>query len=407
MVASLIALMQILVWRGASGQQWIQSTGGSKSMCAAGPPLGSSCSGVPACTQTSYGPCGGVASGAAPPFYLQGFVASMAAISGTDTGYLTNSAFATMLIPSTSSNNGYYSANANSSIGSATYASVTSGGYFAPAGDPSNAVAYVGMSAALITSGTYAASFVPFTVATVIGSAGTSTFNTCIAPLANGACGTAAAFAAGAFKFSLFGYTTSSYQYTPSNTWFGVRTQLSLLPAGLGVTATLNGNVPLANNGGINVTSMTLSFGGNTITIDFPQTYNVGMCSNSGPYTPNATRTVAIKVTQDGSNSVFIDYLFALSDFTGPSIYFVYDPTVTQTAAAGGSSATSSTLQSAGASTTQNLGSTTASGSATTVSSSASSAATTGLRATVGSAFRILGQAELVTFLAIVLVICF
>lgn len=313
----------------ASAQMmWVQSTGGSTQMCAG---ILSSCSSMATCTEVSYGPCGGVAAGNAPPWYFQSSVVGIAVISGSDTGYLTNGDLVTMLKPASVDNNQYMATVENATVGVAKVATVTNGAFMSTASSPATPVAYLGMAAVLIKSGTFSSNTVPVMVATKAGSSSTSLFDTCISPVTNGACGAKLDFPAGAFKFSLFGNTLSGYAKSAGATYLGFRTLVKIMPSSVTVTGTLNRGVPLANNNGINVTSLTITANGNTASLYFPQTYNVGTVGATGPNAPTATRNVVIKVTSAEANQVYIDYLFATSDFPGPDCYFIYDPTVQQT----------------------------------------------------------------------------
>ena len=84
-----------------------------------------------------------------------------------------------------------------------------------------------------------------------------------------------------------------------------------------------------------NVQSMELvSDLGETLTINFPQDYNVGTtngadASGVNMMTVTAGKTVKIKVHSVSKTDVLIDYLFETASL-GTGKYFVYDPTITE-----------------------------------------------------------------------------
>ena len=84
-----------------------------------------------------------------------------------------------------------------------------------------------------------------------------------------------------------------------------------------------------------NVQSMELvSSSGETLTINFPQDYNVGTTNGAdvtgvNMMTVTAGKTVKIKVHSVSKTNVLIDYLFETASL-GTGKYFVYDPTITE-----------------------------------------------------------------------------
>jgi hypothetical protein len=155
----------------------------------------------------------------------------------------------------------------------------------------------------------------------------------CISDTAGGTCGAARSFSKGTYKFSLFGYTAGE-DYGSATTDFnhlGVRTQLS--GTNIAVTGVkLNDGVALDAIGSKDVTKLTIELENEeSVVIDFPLKYNYGDVTDygNGETFIGSTKNVKIKVSKASATSIYIDYLFDLSDMRTENKYFAYDPPVT------------------------------------------------------------------------------
>jgi len=161
------------------------------------------------------------------------------------------------------------------------------------------------------------------------GLATSSSYDVCISPLANSACGAAQTYNPGAFKFSLFGGTHGNNFAIPAGvTHLGIRTKLTL--KGTTANVLLNADVALASIGTTDVTKLKLvetAGDRRTLQIDFPTKYNVGTSPNYG--VPAASKDVKIKVSANGADAINIDYLFDVADLSTKDKWFIYDPPVT------------------------------------------------------------------------------
>jgi hypothetical protein len=183
----------------------------------------------------------------------------------------------------------------------------------------------------------------------------TKTKSACISELdtATSTCGAALTYKTGDFKFSLFGFTTGSSFVLPNGvTYLGIRTKLTKKNFPADVEVTFNGKAKKLDGstaiGTSDVTSVELAGTSRSLTINFPQKYNVGSIGDDGEAsTPTATKDVKIKVAAvDGdADSIYVDYLFDAADLQAAGKYFVYDPTVSEVATV--STATASTTKNA------------------------------------------------------------
>lgn len=119
----------------------------------------------------------------------------------------------------------------------------------------------------------------------------------------------------------------------PKVTHFGIRTKLALVGAEAEIR--INSDfLTLDEIGSDDVKKIVVSEvaeGGRSVTIDFPAKYNVGV-TPEGLMKPSATKDVKIKISKgpEGEQSIYVDYLF--ERFEKSLEYFIYDPTVTDSA---------------------------------------------------------------------------
>ncbi|CAE8613994.1 unnamed protein product [Polarella glacialis] len=265
---------------------------------------------------------------ASPDFYLVGEVQSFAFISANDSAYLTG---IEELKGSAIPENKYRSIADDLTDGDATYARITAGQYVGD--NPSESGGYIGMASYLLKNGTISTNENDFLVPDGPGQSTTTSKSACIAELntTTNTCGAALTYKTGDFKFSLFGFTTgSSFALPGGATYLGVRTKLTKKNFPADVAMTFNGKAKtLAGSTAIgtsDVTSMELTGNNRSLTIDFPQKYNVGNIAGGEASTPTATKDVKIKVAAvDGdADSIYVDYLFGAADLQAAGKYFVY-----------------------------------------------------------------------------------
>ncbi|CAE8641885.1 unnamed protein product [Polarella glacialis] len=92
---------------------------------------------------------------------------------------------------------------------------------------------------------------------------------------------------------------------------------------------TLDGSTAIGTS---DVISVELTGNSRSLTINFPQKYNVGNLVGGEASTPTATKDVKIKVAAvaGDAQSIYVDYLFDAADLQAAGKYFVYDPTVSE-----------------------------------------------------------------------------
>ncbi|CAE8732560.1 unnamed protein product [Polarella glacialis] len=317
----------------AKSLTWVKAGNGSQAMCAG---VETDCNDAASCTRVAFGPCGGVAS---PEFYFQAEVHGFAFINTTDSAYLTNMQ---ELKGSAIANNNYRAIDSDLTAGDATYARITAGQYVGT--DPSVSGGYIGMASYLLKKGTISINQNDFLVPDGPLKSTTTSKKACIAELntTTSTCGAALTYKTGDFKFSLFGFTTGSSFALPSGvTYLGIRTKLTKKNFPADVEVTFNGKAKtlagLTAIGTSDVTSVELTGTNRSLTMNFPQKYNVGDITDVGEAsTPTATKDVKIKVAAvDGdADSIYVDYLFDAADFKAAKKYFVYDPTVSEVSTA-------------------------------------------------------------------------
>jgi hypothetical protein len=307
------------------------------------------CNSVATCTYHAYGPCGG--NKTAPDIYLEGSLVGFALIKNAST-YLTDATAMTVVDPSEVANNGYRHAAEDKTCGEngdCKYALVTAGGYYGT--DPVVSGGFLGMASYAMISGSVKTKYVDVLVPDSPGqddSVDKITEKTvCITEVASdGACsGADRTFTAGDFKFSLFGYTTgSSFSPGDGTKYYGIRTKMTLV--GTAGTVTLNDGVALDAIGSTDVKKLKLQETAGdqrTLEMDFPLHYNEGSTTAAlvdGKIPAVATKEVKIKVSKaETADSIYIDYLFDVAYLSVANRYFVYDPTVTETTAAAGTTA--------------------------------------------------------------------
>jgi hypothetical protein len=256
----------------------------------------------------------------------------MALIKGGSEAYLTDSTKVSELTASTIANNKYVaqdaSLNATTNGVAATYARLQAGAFY---GDPTTSGGFLGMAAYLAQTGTITTNMNSVLIPTTPGQAAVTAYDVCVADLTAGACGPAATYEAGAYKFSLFGYSIGSSFTMPADvTHIGFRTKMALV--GTSASLTINGDKTLQTIGSADVSYITVSGSGKTMTLTFPNQYNEGPTTNLN--TPEATKTVKIKISAVANQSaIYVDYLF--DKITVANRYFVYDPESKETTGTG------------------------------------------------------------------------
>jgi hypothetical protein len=247
----------------------------------------------------------------------------MALIKGGSEAYLTDSSMISELTASTVANNKYVaqdsSLNATTNGVTATYARLQAGAFY---GNPATSGGFLGMAAYLAQTGSITTNTNSVLIPASPGSASVSSQDVCIAPLTAGACGPASTYDAGAYKFSLFGYTTGSSFTMPADvTHIGFRTKMALV--GTAANLMINGDKTLSTIGSADVSYLTVSGSGKTMTLTFPNQYNEG--PTTALSTPEATKTVRIKISAvPNESAIYVDYLF--EKITVADRYFIYDP---------------------------------------------------------------------------------
>lgn len=215
---------------------------------------------------------------------------------------------------------------------------VQTGGFYGD--NPAVMGGYVGTANYIVTDGTVTTNTNDFYLATDVTDARvqrldspygapSGPWSVCISEVVNGACGAARSFKEGAFKFSVYGYTTGSAYALPdvggaTPTEFGVRMTLKLVGATGDIDLHFNNDptLTLAKLGSTSVTSFTLGSGAlGSITYAFQTKYNIGAVPSSGNNgtvpTPTATKDVKIRASAvpNEETSIYVDYLFIASDF--------------------------------------------------------------------------------------------
>jgi len=304
------------------------------------------CTTVADCTTVAFGPCANAIDGAST--FLSSEFVGMAFLAD---GYLTDLANKAMIVQMDGVGvNGYRDFSAELATGDGgKYAYVMSGARF---GDMSDSGGYAGVASYLNTGTT---DIVTKTNSFRVGDETAKAYRTdqntgpygapagpydvCIAEIKDGECGDARTLKPGEYKFSIFGYTKgASYPPpkgvggVPEYTHLGVRMKLTANNFQV-ADIKINGDKTLADIGDTDVTKIELAHGSGTLTIDFPQKYNVGDVKADGPDTPEETLTISIKVSDASAGdaqAIFVDYLFAEGELNAPNKYFVYDPSVTE-----------------------------------------------------------------------------
>jgi hypothetical protein len=323
-----ILLIQLSVRSGAKPDGWIQAGSGDSKMCAGGT---AECTSAQTCTYHAYGPCGGATE---PAVYFEAQIEGIGLIYDTD-AYITDptGGHAMVVEASNVANNGYTSSNDGVEIddgngGKAEVAYLSSGAWFGE--NPSESGGFLGMAAFLLKKGTVTTKSNSVVAPANPGDTDLVSAEVCISDLDGEECGAERTFNEGEYKFSVYGYTYgSNYQMPEKATHFGIRTKLSLV----GAEADLRINddfLTIDEIGSADVKKIVVSEtaeGGRSVTIDFPQKYNVGVTSQ--PMKPSATKDIKIKISKgpEGEQAVFIDYLF--ERFEKSLEFFIYDPTVT------------------------------------------------------------------------------
>ncbi|CAE8705506.1 unnamed protein product [Polarella glacialis] len=285
---------------------WVKGGDGSEAVCAGIDETCSDDSDVAECTRVSFGLC---QSTGEPTTYLTQRVLGFALTQGTDSQYMTG---IELLEPNPISSNGYLAYEKDLVAGSGTFTSLhfSSGSWVGD--NPETIGGYIGTASYLMQGGSISTDVNDFMIPVKAGVPET--------------------FVAGAFKFSLFGFTCgSAFSMPDGTTYVGIRTSLTLVTTSTQVVVTYNGDKNISTIGTSDVTLITVTMGDKIMELKFPQSYNVGDLLNGEASENNSKNIVNIKVAQVPSDpySVYVDYLFAASDLQVADKYFVYDPTVT------------------------------------------------------------------------------
>lgn len=112
--------------------------------------------------------------------------------------------------------------------------------------------------------------------------------------------------------------------------FFGVRLKLQIHNAA-NAAVYFNGDTSktITNLGNTDVTSMFVTFTSNgteeALSITFPSKYNIGTTASPNP---TESKDVKIRISPQGVNGLWVDYLFDASDFQTKDKWFLYDPTM-------------------------------------------------------------------------------
>lgn len=322
----------------ANALHWVRST--NKDTCVG---IEVPCRSLESCTKVAVGPCASAATG--PAWYTTSVLEGMAVL---DDGYLYANGTANMskvdiisIYPGP--NNGYRDFKNHTD-----YANVMTGAFvgFANGADSGG---FVGVGSALckkatgITANTYPLYHGSNKDALRVDrSAETTGSNSpvgaplgpddvCMSPTTTpNQCGPDITYNDGDYKFNIYGKTLGANFQGPRRAFFGVRLKLQIHNAA-NAAVYFNGDTSktITNLGNTDVTSMFVTFTSNgteeALSITFPSKYNIGTTASPNP---TESKDVKIRISPQGVNGLWVDYLFDASDFQTKDKWFLYDPTM-------------------------------------------------------------------------------